>query len=140
MPSQFGGMYILFVHTWRLYCYTHLGEKKHYLHPKSSAFGIHNLGIRNIQNSARITKGETCELTAPKTDRKLPLDQLHPTSTSFFHLSVRVQVQSRWEAARCCDAADGLELQRWNGFAWVEASWFRRPPIPAVRTPYNFRH
>ncbi|CAK9066377.1 unnamed protein product [Durusdinium trenchii] len=48
-------------------------------------------------------------------------------------------VQSRWESARCCDAADALELQRWNGFRWVEASWFRRPPIPAVKTPYNFR-
>lgn len=40
---------------------------------------------------------------------------------------------------RCCDAADELELQRWNGSEWLEASWFRRPPVPAVRTEFNFR-
>ncbi|CAL1138472.1 unnamed protein product [Cladocopium goreaui] len=48
-------------------------------------------------------------------------------------------VQSRWESARCCDAADELELQRWNGSSWIEASWFRRPPVPAVKTEFNFR-
>eukprot|EP00913_Durusdinium_trenchii_P034544 g32317.t1 len=48
-------------------------------------------------------------------------------------------VQSRWEASKCCDAADRLELQRWNGSMWVEASWFRRPPPPAVPTENNVR-
>ncbi|CAJ1349729.1 unnamed protein product [Effrenium voratum] len=48
-------------------------------------------------------------------------------------------VQSRWESARCCDAADVLELQRWNGSNWVEASWFREPPQPAIPTQYNMR-
>eukprot|EP00434_Breviolum_minutum_P005970 symbB.v1.2.005264.t1/scaffold286.1/size306100/3 len=48
-------------------------------------------------------------------------------------------VQSRHESARCCDAADELELQRWNGSSWVEASWFRQPPVPAVKTEFNFR-
>ena len=48
-------------------------------------------------------------------------------------------VQSRWESARCCDAADELTLQRWNGSEWVEASWFRDPPRPAVQTETNVR-
>ena len=48
-------------------------------------------------------------------------------------------VQSRWESARCCDAADGLMLQRWNGSEWVEASWFRDPPQAAVQTEINTR-
>ncbi|CAJ1349731.1 unnamed protein product [Effrenium voratum] len=48
-------------------------------------------------------------------------------------------VQSRWESARCCDAADEMQLQRWNGSEWVEASWFRRPPVPAVKTQFNYR-
>eukprot|EP00435_Cladocopium_sp_Y103_P002030 s446_g1.t1 len=60
-----------------------------------------------------------------------------------FHDSEEVRcvsiVQSRWESARCCDAADELELQRWNGSSWIEASWFRRPPVPAVKTEFNFR-
>ena len=48
-------------------------------------------------------------------------------------------VQSRWESARCCDAADELLLQRWNGSDWIEASWFRDPPKPAVATATNIR-
>ena len=48
-------------------------------------------------------------------------------------------VQSRWESAKCCDAADELLLQRWNGSHWVEASWFRDPPRPAVATATNVR-
>jgi len=48
-------------------------------------------------------------------------------------------VQSRLESGRCCDAADELELQRWNGSRWVEASWFREPPTPANPTANNVR-
>lgn len=48
-------------------------------------------------------------------------------------------VQSRWESGRCCDPADELELQRWNGSRWVEASWFREPPTPANPTENNVR-
>ncbi|CAE8657922.1 unnamed protein product, partial [Polarella glacialis] len=34
-------------------------------------------------------------------------------------------VQSRLESGKCCDPADELELQRWNGVGWVEATWIK---------------
>ena len=30
-------------------------------------------------------------------------------------------------------------FRRWNGSYWVEASWFREPPRPAVPTAHNVR-
>eukprot|EP00931_Biecheleriopsis_adriatica_P025063 TRINITY_DN15489_c0_g1_i1.p1 TRINITY_DN15489_c0_g1~~TRINITY_DN15489_c0_g1_i1.p1 ORF type:complete len:2718 (-),score=458.01 TRINITY_DN15489_c0_g1_i1:101-8230(-) len=48
-------------------------------------------------------------------------------------------VQSRLESAKCCDAAASVELQRWNGWEWVEATWYRTPPQPAVVTQHNLR-
>ena len=37
-------------------------------------------------------------------------------------------VQSRLESSICCDPASEAELQRWNGSAWIEATWVREPP------------
>eukprot|EP00931_Biecheleriopsis_adriatica_P123985 TRINITY_DN9905_c0_g1_i2.p1 TRINITY_DN9905_c0_g1~~TRINITY_DN9905_c0_g1_i2.p1 ORF type:complete len:2023 (-),score=270.08 TRINITY_DN9905_c0_g1_i2:1163-7231(-) len=41
-------------------------------------------------------------------------------------------IQSRLESPICCDPVLEAELQRWNGFDWVEATWIRDPPQPAI--------
>eukprot|EP00440_Ansanella_granifera_P014452 gb/GFBE01015706.1/.p1 GENE.gb/GFBE01015706.1/~~gb/GFBE01015706.1/.p1 ORF type:complete len:2679 (+),score=463.31 gb/GFBE01015706.1/:1-8037(+) len=48
-------------------------------------------------------------------------------------------IQSRLESSKCCDPASDVELQRWNGYEWVEATWYRIPPMPAVETASNVR-
>jgi len=37
-------------------------------------------------------------------------------------------IQSRLESTSCCDPASEMELQRWNGTAWKEATWVHVPP------------
>lgn len=36
-------------------------------------------------------------------------------------------MQSRRESSTCCDPAETMELHRWNGDRWVEASWRHEP-------------
>lgn len=48
-------------------------------------------------------------------------------------------VQSRHESSKCCDPASEIQLQRWNGSKWVEATWQRTPPQPAIATATNIR-
>lgn len=44
-------------------------------------------------------------------------------------------VQSRLEAALCCDPAQEVVLERWNGTGWIEATWLREPPVETNSNP-----
>eukprot|EP00929_Paragymnodinium_shiwhaense_P118694 TRINITY_DN90611_c0_g1_i1.p1 TRINITY_DN90611_c0_g1~~TRINITY_DN90611_c0_g1_i1.p1 ORF type:complete len:2461 (+),score=603.86 TRINITY_DN90611_c0_g1_i1:174-7556(+) len=38
-------------------------------------------------------------------------------------------MQTRSASSTCCDTAESLSLDRWNGTSWVEASWPHEPPV-----------
>jgi len=46
-------------------------------------------------------------------------------------------MQSRRETSTCCDPASEMVLHRWNGLAWVEASWRHEPSPGSQHSPRN---
>ncbi|CAE8682284.1 unnamed protein product [Polarella glacialis] len=85
---------------------------------------------------APTTWGANCLLGFRNSDNQTGVDCVGEwTGLSFGTKAVEARcikiVQSRLESALCCDPASKMDLHRWNGSAWVEASWLITPPTTA---------